>query len=229
MTDIPNMQSSGSAVGEMPSSPRAHSILAQGDKSSVISIKGAIGVNEQCLDSASVANGIASVNASEGALDKDSEINEINKTLPTAVAAAPTAVAAASETHKMGDLSPEIANGGKIEKNEQGPDGLEDTNVPMNVGSSDNAVNSNITNTEVGEFLKASNGDDEMAAASTVPQDGVRSQTPVTAYNIEKLVNDTIIIHIKNLNEELVNEIARNKQRDEAMQTLFNYLYKKKC
>ena len=127
----------------------------------------------------------------------------------------------------MGDLSPVIANRSKIEKNEQGPDGLEDKNVPMIAGNSENAVSSITTNTEVDSILKTSDGDDEMAAADTEPQDAVPSQTPVPAENIEKLINDTIIIHIKNLNDELLNEIARNKQRDEAMQILFNYLDKR--
>ena len=71
-----------------------------------------------------------------------------------------------------------------------------------------------------------SDGDDDMAAAAA-PQVVGQSQTPVPADNIEKLVSDTAIIHIKNLHEELLNEITRNKPRDEAMQILFNYLDKK--
>ena len=63
----------------------------------------------------------------------------------------------------------------------------------------------------MGKTLKASDEEDEMAAAATESQDVVQNQTPVPADNIEKLVNDTIIIHIKNLNDELLNEIPRNK------------------
>ena len=121
VTDIPNMHSSVNAVGvgEATSLPQAPSILAQGDATTVINNKGEIRVNEQCLDSASVANGIACVSVGEGVLDKNLVINEVNKTLPTAAAVTSTAAAtasAASEKHIMGDLSPVIANGSEIEK-----------------------------------------------------------------------------------------------------------------
>ena len=223
VTNIPNMKSSEDSVGETLPTPEVPDTLTKGEISPEISSKDSIGVNVQCLDSASASNSIKSVGASESVLNMNSVINETNKTLPAKTAAA----ASASETYGNIDLLPVINNNDKIEKNDQCPDSVKDTNIPINVSGSEKAVNSNIiTNTEVGEILKTSDGDDDMAAAAA-PKVAVRSKTPVPSDNIEKLVNDTVIIHIKNLQEELQNEITRNKQRDEAIQILFNYLDKK--
>ena len=232
-TKIPDMRSLVVMNGETPPLRDPAENLTQGEKLPVINNKGEIGINKQSSECNNDINGITSSSDSVSVSDSNTVNDVENEILPTlgddaGTGTAAAAVAAAATTPHITNLSPEIINKGKNEINEQCSNDGNDINSLSNDSGNDNAVNNNITNTEVSEVMIASHGNDEMAAAAVMPQDAADATMPqVAADKIEKLVNDTIIIHIKNLNEELVNEIARNKQRDEAMQILFNYLDKK--